>query len=119
MLLLLVGVVIGMVGAFVQAQRWTLELPWGVTVVPWGPPLVWVALGAAIRGGAWLVLSRWGAWAVVVGWLGATVLVSSRAASGDIAFSEGGQAMAYLVVGTLLAAVAASVPVPRRNLPVS
>lgn len=125
-LLLLVGVVVGLTGAFVQAQRAVLELPWGVAVVPWGVPIVWLALLAAIRGGAWLVLSRWGAWSVFVGWLAATVAMAAETSSGDVALSGGGRQMTYLLGGVILASASASLPVPSRyrnehrgNLPVS
>lgn len=125
-LLLLVGAVLGLTGAFVQAQRAVLELPWGVVVVPWGVPIVWLALLAAIRGGAWLVLSRWGAWSVFVGWLAATVAMAAETSSGDVAISGGARQMAYLLGGVILASAAASLPIPSRyrserrgNLPVS
>lgn len=125
-LLLVVGAVLGLTGAFVQAHRAVLELPWGVIAVPWGVPIVWVALVAAIRGGAWLVLSRWGAWSVFVGWLAATVAMAAETSSGDVALSGGGRQMTYLLGGVILSSAAASLPVPARyraerrgNLPVS
>lgn len=125
-LLLVVGVVVGLTGAFVQAHRAVLELPWSVISVPWGVPIVWIALVAAIRGGAWLVLSRWGAWSVFVGWLAATVVMAAETSSGDVALSGGGRQMTYLLGGVILASAAASLPVPARyrherrgNLPVS
>lgn len=117
-LLVLVGVVIGIAGAFVQAQRGVLVLPWGVTVLPWGVPVVWAALLTAIRGGAWLVDTRWGAWAVMAGWLVATVVMAAESPSGDLALSGGGRQMTYLLGGVILASAAASLPVPR-NQPVS
>lgn len=113
-LLLLPGVVLGITGAFVQAQRIIVEVPWGTAVVPWGLPVVWLVLLAAIRGGAWLVLSRWGAWSVLVGWLAATVLMSAETSSGDVALSGGGRQMTYLIGGVILASAAASLPVPIR-----
>lgn len=125
-LLLLLGVVIGLAGAFVQAHRAVLELPWGVVALPWGVPIVWVTLVAAIRGGAWLVLSRWGAWSVLVGWLGATVAMAAETPSGDLALSGGARQMTYLLGGVIIASAAASLPVPSRyrresrgNAPVS
>ncbi|MCF8527780.1 MAG: DUF6113 family protein [Candidatus Nanopelagicales bacterium] len=113
------GLVIGVAGAFVQAHRGVLDLPWAVVVVPWGFLLVWVTLLAAIRGGAWWIHSRWGGSAVAVGWLLATVLMSAESPSGDLALSGGGRQMTYLLGGVILASAAASLPVPRRNLPVS
>lgn len=117
--LLLGGVVLGVAGAFVQAQRGIVELPWGLTPIPWGVPVVWIALVSGVRGGAWLVRSRWGASAVAVGWLTATVLLSTKTASGDVALSGGGRQFAYLIVGVILGSAAASLPLPRGARPSS
>ena len=59
---LLVGGVIGVLGAFVQAQRILI----GDVAIPWGLALVWVVLVLAVRAGAWSVGTRWAAWAVAV-----------------------------------------------------
>lgn len=118
-LLIVGGFVLGIVGAFVQAHRALIEAPWGVLVVPWGVPLVWLALVMAIRGGAWLLHTRGGGWSVAVGWIGSTVLMSAETSSGDLALSGGGRQMTYLIGGVILASAAASLPLPRRNLPVS
>lgn len=115
--LVLVGLVLGLAGAFVQAQRAIVDLPWGLTAIPWGVPIVWIALVSGIRGGAWLVRSRWGAWAVAAGWLAATVLLSTETASGDVALSGGGRQLTYLLGGVILASAAASLPLPRGTEP--
>jgi len=112
-----VGAVIGVTGAFVQSQRTLLEAPWGSWSVPWGVPVVWIALVAAVRGGAWAVRSRWGAWAVMAGWLGMTVLLSADSPSGDVALSGGGRQLVYLIGGVILASAAATLPVPRSTDP--
>lgn len=117
--LLGLGVVVGVLGAFVQAQRAVIDTPWALLTIPWGVPLVWLALVSAIRGGAWALRSRWGAWAVVVGWLVTTVAASAESPSGDVALSGGGRQMTYLLGGVILASAAASLPVPGgRDLPV-
>ncbi|HAN72507.1 MAG TPA: hypothetical protein DCQ36_13095 [Actinobacteria bacterium] len=118
-LLIAGGFVLGIVGAFVQAHRAVIEGPWGVLVVPWGVPLVWLALVMAIRGGVWLLRTRGGGWSVTLGWIGATVLMSAETSSGDLALSGGGRQLTYLLGGVILASAAASLPLPRRNLPVS
>ncbi|MDP1878601.1 MAG: DUF6113 family protein [Actinomycetota bacterium] len=108
------GVVIGVLGAFVQAHRALVELPWGTLTVPWGLALVWIALLAGIRGGAWAIGSRWGAWAVLGGWLVATVALSAESPSGDLALSGGGRQLAYLLGGVIMGSAAATLRVPRR-----
>lgn len=115
--LLLAGLVLGLAGAFVQAQRGIVGLPWGLTPIPWGVPVVWIALVSGVRGGAWLVRSRWGAWAVAVGWLTATVLLSAETASGDVALSGGGRQLVYLLGGVILGSAAASLPLPQGAQP--
>jgi hypothetical protein len=116
-LLLLLGLAVGLVGAFVQAQRFTVEAPWGATSIPWGVPLVWIGLVAVVRGGVWAVQSRWGGWAVAVGWLVATVVMSAESPSGDVALSGGGRQMTYLIGGVIVASAAASMPLLRGRGP--
>ncbi|MHB1166322.1 MAG: DUF6113 family protein [Candidatus Nanopelagicales bacterium] len=108
------GLVIGVLGAFVQAHRALAPLPWGTLAVPWGVALAWSALLAAIRGGAWATGSRWGAWAVLGGWLGSTVALSAETPSGDLALSGGGRQLAYLLGGVIMGSAAATLRVPRR-----
>lgn len=108
-LCLLVGALVGLVGAFVQAQR----LAVGAVTVPWGFVLVWVVLLVAVRGGAWAIGSRWGAWAVAAGWLGMTVAMSAESPSGDLAISGGTRQLVYLIGGVVLVSAAATLPLPR------
>ena len=116
-LLLLLGVLVGVTGAFVQAQRALVDTPWGTASVPWGVAVVWLALVAAIRGGVWAVGTRWGGWAVMLGWLVATVAMSAESASGDVALSGGGRQLTYLIGGVILASAAASLPLPGPRSP--
>lgn len=113
MLLLVLGLVIGLAGAFVQAQRVLVSTPWGEVAVPWGIPVVWLALIAAIRGGTWAIGTRWGGWMVLLGWLAVTVALSAESPSGDVALSGGGRQLTYLLGGVVLASAAASLPLPR------
>ena len=118
-LLLGLGLVIGVAGAFVQAQRVLVEAPWGPVSIPWGVPVVWLALLVAIRGGTWAIGTRWGGWAVLAGWLAVTVLLSAESPSGDVALSGGTRQLVYLLGGVVLASAAASLPLPRRPREVS
>lgn len=111
--LLVVGVVLGLAGAFVQAQRLVLDTPWGAATIPWGVPVVWIALVAAIRGGVWWIRTRWGGTAVAVGWVLTTIALSAESPSGDVALSGGGRQLTYLLGGVILASAAASIPMPR------
>lgn len=113
--LLVVGLVLGVAGAFLQAERWILDGPWGPVVVPWGVGIVWVVLVLAVRGGAWAIWSRWGGWSVALGWLVGTVAMSAESPSGDLALSGGGRQMTYLLGGVILASAAATLPVPQRS----
>lgn len=112
-LLLAGGALLGILGAFVQAHRALVETPWGVAALPWGVPLVWLALVAGIRGGAALVGTRWGAWSVMLGWLVATVALSAESPSGDVALSGGGRQLTYLLGGVIIGSAAATLRVPR------
>jgi hypothetical protein len=109
------GLLIGTVGAFVQAARLTLDSPWGVVTIPWGVPFVWIVLLFAVRAGTWLVRTRWGSWAVLAGWLSATIALSTESPSGDLALSGGTRQMAYLIGGVILGSAAATLPLPRRT----
>ncbi len=109
--LFLVGALIGLVGAFVQAQRGQADFFWVNVTVPWGLLLVWVVLIAVIRGGAWAIHSRWGSWAVLAGWLVLTIVMAAESPSGDMALSGGGRQMAYLLGGVIVGSAAATLPV--------
>lgn len=113
-LLLVFGALIGLVGAFVQAQRVLVDLPWGATSIPWGVPIVWLALIAAIRAGTWAIATRWGGWLVLAGWLIVTVAMSAESPSGDVALSGGTRQLVYLLGGVVLASAAATLPLPAR-----
>ncbi len=116
LLLFAAGLVLGGIGAFLQAQRIVVSAPWGPTMLPWGLVLMWLVLILAVRGGAWMLMSRWGAWSVAVGWLTTTVLLSAESPSGDVALSGGGRQVTYLLGGVILASAAATLQVPRRHM---
>ena len=115
--LVLLGAVIGLLGAFVQAQRGLLDLPWGTVTIPWGLALVWIALLTTIRGGAWAVGTRWGSWSVLGGWLTMTIVMAAESPSGDLALSSGPRQMTYLLGGVILGSAAATLHVRVRAAP--
>ncbi len=106
-----VGLLVGLIGAFVQAERFIVSVPWGLLVVPWGMVLVIVVLVIAIRGATWLVMSRWGGMVLFLGWLLATIVMAGESPSGDLALSGGGRQWVYLLGGVVLAAAASTFPV--------
>lgn len=108
--LLLGGFVFGVIGAFVQADRLVIEGD-STIVIPWGVVVVLLALVAVIRGGAWLVRARLGGAMVFIGWIAATLLLAVESSSGDLALSSGGRQLAYLLIGAILGAGAATFPI--------
>jgi len=106
-----VGLLVGLVGAFVQAERFIVSVPWGLLVIPWGMALVIAVLVMVIRGATWLTLSRWGGMALFLGWLISTMAMAGESPSGDLALSGGGRQWVYLLGGVVLGAAAATFPV--------
>lgn len=111
----LVGILVGLIGAFVQADRLILSMPWGLLVVPWGMVLVIIVLVSVIRGATWLVESRWGGSLLLAGWIVSTIVMAAESPSGDVALSGGGRQWVYLLGGVILGAAAATFPVIRER----
>ena len=109
----LCGVIVGSIGAFVQAARVVWSVAGTVIALPWGLVLVLVMLLILIRGVGGLLGSRGGSWAVLAGWLGSTVLFAIETSSGDVAIGAGGRQWLYVLGGTILGAAASTIPVRR------
>ncbi|MBU6244594.1 MAG: hypothetical protein KGP12_05200 [Actinomycetales bacterium] len=109
--LVLVGLAVGIMGGFVQADRWVVAAPWGVLAVPWGMVIVLFALVAAIRGACWLVRTRWGGGVLFAGWVTGTLMMASQTPSGDLAISAGGRQWTYLLAGVVLGSASVTIPV--------
>ena len=107
----IVGLLVGLIGAFVQAERFIVSVPWGLLVVPWGMVLVIAVLVMVIRGATWLVMSRWGGMVLFLGWIISTIVMAGESPSGDLALSGGGRQWVYLLGGVVLAAAASTFPV--------
>ena len=103
---LLVGLAIGIAGAFLQGSRFLVG---GVTL-PWGLVVALVALLVLVLAGIEITRSRWGGWIVLLAWIAATVAFAAELPSGDLVISAGGRQMAYLLGGVIIGAAAATVP---------
>jgi hypothetical protein len=103
---LLVGLAIGIAGAFLQGSRFLVG---GVTL-PWGLVVALVALLVLVRAGIEITRSRWGGWIVLLAWIAATVAFAAELPSGDLVISAGGRQMAHLLGGVIIGAAAATVP---------
>lgn len=110
LLALLVGVLIGMTGAFVQAHRSVWLFDGRYVVIPWGAVIVVVVLLLAIRAAATLTGLRAAAWLLLGGWVAMTVFLASETAGGDIAVSSGARQIGYLFGGVILGAMVATFP---------
>ena len=111
----LVGIFAGLVGAFVQAVRWTPSTPMGQWEIPWGFVAVIVILIGLIRGAMWLADARWTGWVVFLGWLASTAAMAIESPFGDVALGAGTRPFIYLVVAGILGAFAATLPLPIRR----
>jgi hypothetical protein len=112
---LFMGLLVGLLGAYVQAMRLIWDTPWGYVVIPWGTLLVLLVLVLTVRGAAWLAMTRWSGWAAFIGWLIMSVVLSAQSPGGSIALSSGGRQVFYLIGGVVLAATMATIPVPLRR----
>ena len=112
---LFAGLLVGLLGAFVQAMRYIWDSPWGYVVIPWGALLALLVLVLTIRGAAWLAMSRWSGWAAFLGWLAMTIWLSSESPGGSVALSGGGRQLFYLIGGVVIATATATIPVPLRR----
>jgi hypothetical protein len=106
-----VGLILGVIGAFVQAVRWLSP----VGSVPWGAVLAALVVVILVRGAVVAVHTRWAGWALLVGWLVATVVLAAESPSGDVALSGGGRQMGYLLAIVILGSAVASFPVQWRG----
>jgi hypothetical protein len=107
----LMGVMVGVVGAFMQTQRVITAVGEYVIVLPWGLLVMLTVLGFVTRFATVATGTRWGAWLFFTGWLAATILLAAESPSGDLAVSSGGRQLAYLFGGVILGVAIATFPV--------
>ena len=103
---ILLGVIVGIVGAFVQAARFLIG---GVTV-PWGLILMVTFLLVAVRLGVEFTDTRWGGWCVFGAWVAVTIAFTAERPSGALVISAGDRQMAYRLGAVIVGAAAATVP---------
>jgi hypothetical protein len=108
------GVVVGVGGAFMQAQRVITAVGEYVIVIPWGLFLILAVLVLMTRLATIATETRWGAWLFFTGWLASTILLAAESPSGDLAISSGGRQLAYLFGGVILSVAIATLPVKFR-----
>jgi peptidoglycan/LPS O-acetylase OafA/YrhL len=113
--LLLMGVAIGCLGAFVQEETFSFDVMWGTLTVPLGMIIVLAALTSSIRAGAWGSKTRLGAWSIFAGWLIATIAFSAKNESGDLIITSGPREIVYVLAGVILGAFAATLPVRKES----
>lgn len=109
--LLLLGMILGLLGAIVQAQRVHI----GSVTIPIG---MLVALGVLVpicRAAAWWMRSRFGGFCLAIGWLIATLAMGTSSPWDDLVIDSGLRQMAYLVLGSLLLAASATFPLIDRE----
>lgn len=104
------GMVIGLVGGFVQAHRSVWLIDGRYLVVPWGVLIVVVVLLIAIRSAAKVLHMRSAGWLVLGGWLAVTFFLATETASGDIAVSSGVRQWGYLLSGAVVGSALATLP---------
>lgn len=109
------GVLVGAVGAFMQAQRGVMNLGSNYLVLPWGTILMLVVLIVLTRLATIATRTRWGAWLFFTGWLATTILLAAESPSGDLAISSGGRQLVYLFGGVIVSVAVATFPVRFRT----
>lgn len=107
----LVGGVVGLIGGFMQAQRAIVTVFDRYLVIPWGLILMLVVLALLTRLATIATGTRAGAWLFLSGWLAMTLALATESPSGDLALSGGTRQLAYLLVGLIIGAAIATLPV--------
>ncbi len=109
----LVGALLGVIGAFLQAQRIVFE-EWGFAI-PWGAIVASIGNMIVIRGAVVGAGTRWAGWGVILGWLGLSLALAAESPSGDIAISSGARQITYLLITVIVGATLATLPPRLRN----
>jgi hypothetical protein len=93
-------------GAILQAQRVQVGTVW----IPTGFFVAIAVLVPLSRAAAWWLRSRLGAVYLGIGWLIGTLAMGTSSPWGDLILDSGTRQLAYLVIGAVLLAAAATLP---------
>jgi hypothetical protein len=107
--LLVGGLVLGFLGALVQADRRQI----GSHTLWWGLILVVMVLGLCVRAASYLVGSRRGGAIVAVGWLVPTLVLAGQGPGGDVILPSTDRSTWYLGASAVVALVALLWPLPK------
>lgn len=110
--LLVGGLVLGSLGALVQADRRQLGTGTDSHTLWWGLLLVVVVLGVCVRAASYLVGSRRGGALVAVGWLVPTLVLAGQGPGGDVILPSTDRSTWYLGASAVVALVALLWPLP-------
>lgn len=105
------GVVVGVVAAFVRADRMRIA----GTMVPYG--IVLALLGVVVSQ-LWLARrfqSRWISIGFAVGWVAITIVLGAANGTDDLVIPSGGTSAAYVLIGAILVSMCAAIPPLRLN----
>lgn len=109
--LLVGGLALGATGAVVAAGTSRV----GSVTVPWGVPVVLVALGVLVRGVSWWLGTRLAGLLFAVGWLLASLALATTGPGGDVLLPDDWGVRAYLIGGAALAVLALVVRLPEES----
>lgn len=107
---IVVGLLLGTIGAFVQADRFhieTITIPYGVVLAL----LMFLVTGLYI---ARELQSRWPAIGMAIGWVLGTIVMAIETVTGDLAIAVSNRATGYLIAGSVLGGLVAAMPPLRR-----
>lgn len=113
----LMGALLGIAGAFLQAQRSVITMGDLYAVLPWGAVVAGITTLVVVRLVVVGTRRRAFGWLVLSGWLVLTLALSTVSPSGDIAVSGGTRQIVYLLGVVVIGSALASFPVLRGTAP--
>lgn len=108
----LAGVVVGVVAAFVRADRIRIA----GTMVPYG---ILLALSAVVVVQLWLTRrfqTRWLSIGFALGWVAVTIVLGAANGTGDLVIPNSAGSAAYVVIGAIVVSMCAAIPPLRPHI---